>query len=558
MPFRAPPRTLLNILAAGAVLRLATLSEHSLWLDEGATWSWATRPTWGGTLLAEANHPPAWWAITRVWISIFGDSEWALRAPAAILGIVTIWLCWLLGLRLFDGSAQPRRGGFVRLSDPATGRKMALWFAGFVAASTYFIEYAQEARMYALLLAQAVGLSLLYLRWLDRNDRASLVGYALLAAFALYTQYFAIWPILGHAAHVLWVARQSRGTASAVRPWPFLVAVGCAGLLFVPWFLYLLSNYEGISTGEPFDPFARLGYVLWRIGAGPALVVVDRPRLDEGIGEVMAEEALTIGVTAALWFVPIVLGAWRLRREHGLASFVVFNVVVPVLFVLAVFPAFPLVHERYLLFLAPWLFFLATYGVFHARSLVKIVWLPALCVLLGVGLAAYFTVPAQLDPLGRGARLDEYRLPLRYGVNPKHPLRALDHGHAFGKEPWRDAHRFVETLSQPGDLVLMHPWYLHLVWDYYDRQRLERILLPQELLSSEALQARYGEQLKQAERIFLILAHEETEDIDAYYKRLGPIIGAGWMQAGATSFIPVPPILFDRSWGVRVAIFSRR
>lgn len=556
MSLRMPPRSLLNIMAAGAVLRLTTLSEHSLWLDEGATWSWISRPTWGGTVFAEANHPPVWWVITRLWTGIFGDSEYALRAPAAILGIATIYLCWRLGLRLFDGSAQPRRGGFARSADPVTGRRAALWFAGFVAVSTYFIEYAQEARMYSLLLFETVALSLLYLRWLDKNDRKSLVGYALVGALALHTQYFALWPILGHASHALWLGLRTRGQPGAVKPLPFIAAVAGAGALFIPWFLYMAANYEGISTGDPYEPFGRLTYVLWRIGAGPGLVVVDRARLEEGIPAVMEEEALTIGLTALVWFVPVAVGGWLVRRESGLSSFIVFNLVVPTLFVLAVFPFFPLIHERYLLFLAPWMLFLATYGALRASSWMRPLLLGGLCVLLGVGLAAYFAVDSFLVPKGRGATLGGAQLAAGYGPNPEHPLRAIDHGHPFGKEPWREAQQFVEAHSEPGDLVLLHPWYLHLVWDYYDRQRIERLLLPREEVTPEAVLEQVGERVKQAKRVFLILAHEETEDPNAYFRIVGAAVMQSWLGTGSVEM--VSPILFERSWGVRVAVFNRR
>ena len=569
--FQPPPRALVNLLFAGALLRLIGLGFHALWLDEGATWSWAARATWGGTIFAEANHPPAWWVVTRLWIGAFGDSEASLRAPAGILGIVSIYLSYLLALRLLDPTRRPRRGGFDRTPDGGRGARQAIWVAGFVALSTYFTEYAQEARMYSALIAEGLGLSLLYLRWLDRNDRASLIGYALLAALALYTQYFAIWIIAGHAAHALFLWRAHRGTDTPFDLRPFAVSCVAAGALFVPWFLYLLGNYEGISTGEAFNPFTRLFYVLWRIGAGPGLVVVDRPRLEEGITAVLQEEAVLAAVTSLLWFAPIVVGVRVVARQSGVRSFVAANVLVPIGLLLLVFPFFALIHERYLVFLAPWLVLLAVVGAFEASRTVRPFLIAGLVLLLAMGVFAYHAARMELVAVDISQPLGNVLVPRRFDPDPQEPAHVLHHGHPFGKEPWRQAHAFVERYSRPepegemrGDLVLLHPPYLHLVWDYYDRGVHDLAFLPRETLDEAALEPLLEEALQGRDRIFLILAHEETYDADGtkdpdhYFRVLRGLIGRRWWQEGMTRFQVVEPILFNLSWGVRVAVFNRR
>jgi len=558
-----------NLILGGALLRLVGLGAHSLWLDEGATWSWASRPTWGGTIFAEANHPPGWWIVTRLWIQAFGDREAALRAPAAILGLLSIYLSWLLARRLLDPAFRPSRGGFDHTPDGGRGGRLALWIAGFVALSTYFTEYSQEARMYAALIAEALGLALLYLRWLDRGDRLSQVGYALLGAVALYTHYFALWILAGHAAHALWLGWSGRRGKPAFNPWPFLRACVAAGLLFLPWFGYLVTHYEGISTGEAFEPFGRLVYVLWRIGVGPGLVVVDRLRLEEGLGAVLAEEWILVAVTSLLWFLPLGLGVRRLRRHPGLASFVAANVLVPIGLLLLLFPFFALIHERYLVFLAPWLVLVALLGAFEASGSVRLFLLGGLLLLLGLGLVAYHTVVAPwtiVEP-----RIDPERVAQSYEPDPHAFAAPLNHGHPFGKEPWRQAHAFIARLARPpgtdgtpGDLVLLHPPYLQLVWNYYDRHRLDLALLPRTSVDAAAIEQRLGRALEGRTRVFLVLAHEETrapdgsKQPDYYFQVLREILGRRWVAEGLERFQVVRPILFNRSWGVRVAIFSRR
>lgn len=560
-----PPRGLLNLLAVAALLRGVGLGAHPLWLDEGATWAWATRPTWGGTILAESNHPPVWWIVTRLWVAAFGDSEAALRAPAAILGVVSVYLAWGLGRRLLDGAWRPARGGFYAAEDPGDGARAALWFAGAVALSTYFTEYAQEARMYSALIAEALGLSLVYLRWLDRPGRGPLVAYALLGALALYTHYFALWVILAHGLHALWIARVARAGGARLAVRPFLAAIVAAGLLFVPWFLYVVTHPQRVATGEPYEPFSRLLYVLWRIGAGPGLVVIDRARLDEGPEAVFGEEWPVVGLTALLWFPSLVAGVLTLRSRPGAGRFVLAGLLAPIAFVLLIFPWVQLIHERYLVFLAPWLWLLAVLGALGQRGARRAVLAGSLGLLLALGLVAYHAAPVGLTPLGPERSLAGRPLPGRMGSDPGEWLAVLHHGHVYGKEPWRAAHAFVAQHAQaapgagePADLVLLHPWYLRTVWGYYDRGRLPLVELPEETLDREAFEARYGAAIAAAGRVFVVLAHEETKDRDHYFRLAQATAFAAWIPQGARRLDSVPPILFDRSWGVRVGILNRR
>ncbi len=576
-------RVLLNLVLAGTLLRLIGLGTHALWLDEGACWSWATRESWwgqDGTIFAEANHPPGWWVVTRLWIETFGsDSEAALRAPAAVFGILTIPLAWMLARRLLDPGQRPSRGGFDHTPDDGRGARQALWLAGFVALSTYFAEYSQEARMYAALIAEGLGLSLLYLRWLDKRDKLSLVGYALLAAAALYTQYFALWIIMGHAGHALWLWHRGRKDGVAFDLRPFALACIAAGLLFVPWFIFMVRNYEGISTGQPFEPFSRLAYVLWRVGVGPGLVVVDRGRLTEGVGAVIGEEALIGAITVVLWFTPLILGFIRLRRHPGVASFVLCNLALPIGVLLLIFPKFALIHERYVVFLAPWLFLVAVIGAFEAKRVLRPFLIGGLVLLTGAGLFAYHGVSAHLVAELPAQALGDVDVPSAYVPDPNDPATVLHHGHPFGKEPWRQARTFIRAHAEPGDLVVMHPPYLHLVWDYYETRMLaqatpgedalesehavgpalETVALPRETIDAAEIEKRLGGSLADRTRVFLILAHEETDDPDHYFRALHRALITIWVADGGGRIDPpVKPILFDTSWGVRVAIFNRR
>ncbi|MFM8980817.1 MAG: glycosyltransferase family 39 protein, partial [Planctomycetia bacterium] len=329
---RLPPRAVLNLLFAGFTLRWMGLDRFGLWLDEGATWSWASKPTWGATALSEANHPPLWWLVTRAFTSWLGDSEEVLRLPAALASVLTIWLAWCLGRRLFMPSHAPRRGGLLPPGDDASGQRRATWFTGFIAASAFLIDLGQEARMYALLVAESLCLVLLWLRWLDRGGRGTLLAYALLAAASLYTHYFALWPLLAIAAHAAWLAWRTRTAPEAQRVplRPVLLAHVAAALLFAPWVAYLLGHYEGMHRATH-SALGALAVLAWRVGIGPALVAFDAQRAGQGLSEVWAVDGAWVATSVLLWLPLVLAGAWSLRRQPGLGARGACMLLVPVL-----------------------------------------------------------------------------------------------------------------------------------------------------------------------------------------------------------------------------------
>jgi mannosyltransferase len=526
-PFTGRTRLLVNVLLATVVLRLLNLAEHSFWLDEGVTWWNATRSSWRETIYAEVNHPPGWWIVTRAWITAFPGGETALRMPAALLGVLSVPLMWLLARRLSDPAHVPSRGGFTG-SDPA----VALWVTGLAAANPFWIQYAQEARMYAALLAASLGLSVLYLRWLDLGGRRTLVFYGVLAAAALYTHYFAAWPLAAHAAHALWLWRRTRGTPRPFDARPLWIAQAAAWVLFLPWFVHLLQSSPGVAP-LAHDPFVRLGHGLWRMGVGPALLVLDAARSAADPMEVVRDEWLLIALTALAWFVPMGFGVRSLWRDVGGRAFVLLSLLVPVGLVLLAAVRWNLVEDRYLIFLAPFLLYLAVLGARTAPRPLRPVLLGGLLLLHAAGLFAY-----HLGDTPLGARLTA--------------------GHPYGKEQWREAHALVASGAKPGDVVLLHARFTRAVWAFYAKGDavpatpvppagvpLDAALTAEEMLERVPALATAGQ-------VFLVLSHESTADPSHYRDAVAEALLKAWNGLKVEG-----PETFPRQWGIRVFRFAR-
>jgi uncharacterized membrane protein len=217
-------------------LRLTLLGYQSLWYDEGVTWLLTqTSPLNLIRWTAADIQPPLYYLLLWLTTHLFGSSEAALRFPSAIFGLLAVPLIYQTGQRLFGRASS------------------AAWLAaGVVAASPLMVYYSQEARMYTLLVAEAILAGYLLLKLLNRPTRqpapptsffsldGTTVAYALTITAMLYTHYFALFLAAAHALYALRILWQRRFPPSSL--WPLLQAGGITLLLFLPWASILLAR----------------------------------------------------------------------------------------------------------------------------------------------------------------------------------------------------------------------------------------------------------------------------------------------------------------------------
>ena len=203
----------------GAYFRLMQLGAQDLWYDEAFT-AWAARLPLADLLRAVAGdvHPPLWYLVEAVAVRFLGNgnppSAGLLRLPAALCSIAALALIPALSKAL----GLSRQTGTV-----------ATWV---LALSPFQVWYAQEGRMYALLLlaveAGALGLF---------SGRLWLYGIA--STVMLYTHniggfYWLLlmfWPVLDL------VIRQAKGYNPnwMVNRKGWLFWSWVAALLYLPW-----------------------------------------------------------------------------------------------------------------------------------------------------------------------------------------------------------------------------------------------------------------------------------------------------------------------------------
>jgi uncharacterized membrane protein len=214
------------VLFVGA--RLWRLTASCLWFDEVFSVH-AARHKWTDLfyfVAADIIHPPLFYALLKVWISLGGESLGWLRTLPALLGIASIVPFTLLcrELKLKPGEVN-----------------LALLL---LAVNGYLIKYAQEVRMYSLLFFLSVCSLWLFFRCFNRVEAArkgltALFGINLLLVYTHYAGWLIV--VLEAVVLVVWQRR---------RLLRFLATVGLLVVAYVPWIYEVLKVARSGAAGQ--------------------------------------------------------------------------------------------------------------------------------------------------------------------------------------------------------------------------------------------------------------------------------------------------------------------
>ena len=290
-----------TLTAIGAVLRFATITSQSFWVDEATTVHEVGLSF--GQMLHELHinetTPPLYFALAWVWTRVFGAGELGIRSLSAVCGILVIPVVYLCGRELVS-----RAAGVVA--------------AALATFSPFMIWYSQEARAY-MLLALLCGLSFLFCARAARTRATRDIAlWGASSALAVLTHFFAGFLVAPEALWLLWQLR-NRPTAIAC------VAVAVAQLAVLPLAIgdtsHPLSWITGFHlsdrvTAVPVDfavsqlwqsssPLARDGLLFAAVLTAVAALLLWR----WGGARERRGAMLAAGLAACVLFVPLVL-AW--------------------------------------------------------------------------------------------------------------------------------------------------------------------------------------------------------------------------------------------------------
>jgi 4-amino-4-deoxy-L-arabinose transferase-like glycosyltransferase len=213
-----PLLIVLALTLAGGVLRRYHLGQQGLWFDEADLVIRAREPL--GNLLGNFVQPgengPLYTLGLALWMKIFGTSEIAVRLPAAIAGTLAIPAMYGLGRAL-------------------RGPRLGVIAAALLAVSPYAHWYAQDAKMYSLVVLLTIVATWLLLVAVRRGG-AAWVAYGVIVALALGTHATFVLVLIAHAAILGLLWRMGYGTRPRGATWRWLIAlIGVAALPLAVW-----------------------------------------------------------------------------------------------------------------------------------------------------------------------------------------------------------------------------------------------------------------------------------------------------------------------------------
>jgi mannosyltransferase len=229
----------LSLMAVSLVLRTLALGD-SLWMDEGLSIGLAKQPLFDipGDLRQDGN-PPLYYVLLHIWMSVFGDGPGATQGLSVAISLLAIPVGLWAGWTLF-------------------GRRAGLIAASLGALNPFLTTYAQETRMYSLMVVLSLALTAAFVHVYIYRDRRYLPVFGVVLALMLYTHSWGLFVTFGALVAFGIAYLEVDDKREMIRDG--LLGFGIALLLFLPWLPTLW--YQVGHTGAPWVNPPRFGVVV--------------------------------------------------------------------------------------------------------------------------------------------------------------------------------------------------------------------------------------------------------------------------------------------------------
>jgi 4-amino-4-deoxy-L-arabinose transferase-like glycosyltransferase len=423
------------ILALGAfALRVFRIDFQSLWYDEAFSVYLAQFSLAEITARTAADiQPPLYYYLLHFWITIAGDSEFAVRFPSLFFGVITIPLMFVTARKLFFNST-------------------AAFIAAILATiSPLYVWYSQETRMYTMITFLLLLSSYALLQGMESEETKGKKGiwwsvFILANIAAIYTHYFAFaiiaFQLVFTAYCLLFTDLRSRITYYALR---FTIYFALIFFSFLPWLPFVLARFgQDVSY--------------WR-GDLKLDEALQHILINFTMGEsVLESQAQWIAVG---WMVCLV-GSWIVgwlgnrktnQQTNKLTNyptlFLILYLAIPLLLLLFLFSRNPKFNARYLMVASPAFFMLVASGLAslanRAHKLRFTLYVLAFAFLFFT--SAYSIANAYFDP-------------------------------AFTKASFRDVAHYIDKTIAPDEAIILTSGHLFPAFNYYYHGNAPQVRLP--------------------------------------------------------------------------------
>lgn len=225
---------LISILILAASLRLYGLDRQSIWYDElveEQDFQIILKNIFYKNYLKTPDiRPPLNPFFVYLATKVSPGSDFALRIPSVIFGLISVPLLFLLGKRLFN-------------------EKVGLIASFLLAISPFHIWYSQDARMYALQWMLSIISLIYFIRAVDEPCRKNFILYFISTEAALYTHQFSVFLVVLQWLYLLISLRRVK---AQFLKWSgvFVLLV----ILYLPWLIYSLTTLMSKAPGAFLKP----------------------------------------------------------------------------------------------------------------------------------------------------------------------------------------------------------------------------------------------------------------------------------------------------------------
>jgi uncharacterized membrane protein len=408
------------IILVGSYLRFHALGSEALWLDEAVTYRIGSldlvSEVWDNAI--RDRHPPLHFLIIHL-VTIFSSTEFALRLPSAIFGILTIPALYLLAQTMF-------------------GKKEALLSAFILSISTFHIYYSQESRMYAqMVFFSLMSIYFIYRAYLE-NNKWLWVGFAVSGACAFWSFYYTIFVIIPEMMFYLLIqfkdsVREKRivvGDIHNLRN--FVLSILGLGLLISPLIVPFVSQSISRTSSSP----------TWGVGQSMGFFTTILKQFSvSDTGMYFLLPFFLIGV--------VFLIKEKTQWKEGLLLGLVFSVPFAASYILAASMPF---SPRHVLFILPVYILIISRGV--------------------VGVGDYLSFLGRSTPKKQAVSFNSviFVLAFIFILSLVSAPSVSSYYSSPQKNDWDSAARFFAENSNSGDVIVLLPSYMTQPFEFYYEQ----------------------------------------------------------------------------------------
>ena len=433
---------LVLLILLSLILRLNDLGKESLWLDEiYGTLLTAKQPI-DYLLNPHINLPVSTYhIILHYWMQIFGQSEFSIRFPALIFGVLSIFVIYKVGKEIFNQEV-----GFLS--------------ALMLAISPFHLHYSQEARPYSLLMLLSLVSIYYFIRFLKSGNKKDGIVYTLSTLIGIYTHYFIFFLLIFQNIYFFIYNIKNK---KLVKIW--IISQGIVALIFLGYNPHFLGQIMwglngGLAHLAPYFSLFSIIKTFYVFILGFSFINSDYCIPCFYVNPFII--FLICGGFLLLTFLGIKnlfvykknFKEWKYKNEKLI--FLILYLLMPILIIYTISFNTSLFQTRYVLYSSAPLYILISRGISGFQKRIKLVFVVLLLFLSSFVLGGYYS--------------------------------------DVTKEQWRETSSYINQYSKGND-VLVFP-YLTFVFEYYEVRIDKKILLPDDYDSPKSPHEVYGEHLK--------------------------------------------------------------